>query len=191
MPRKTYPIADRGQLACLASAVRQEIVDTVQALGECSITAMAEALGRPADGLYYHVKALVECGLLVRKGTARNNRREEVIYSTPGSLKLVYRPGDRSNMKLICKIVDSLLNTAQRDFNAGFKSDLCRVEGERRNLWAGRSKGWLSREELAEVNELLDRLSALLNQPKTPEREHLLVLSWVQAPVAARSLRRS
>jgi len=181
------------QLSCLASAVRQEIVDTVQSLGSCSIAEMARLLGRPADGLYYHVKLLVKCGLLVEKGTETNNRREEVIYAVPHlghRMQIDYQPADPVNRKHVIRIVDSLLNTARQDFNQGLESGECVVRGEHRNLWAGRSKGWLKAEELVEVNELLGRLIELLNQRKSPERSQLHVLSWVLAPVATQPLRR-
>jgi DNA-binding Lrp family transcriptional regulator len=193
MSRKNYLITEPEQLKCLASAVRQEIVDTVQSLGECSIADIATALGRPADGLYYHVRELLKAGLLLKHGTARNNRREEAIYTTPardGSLQLRYELGDPVARKRIRRIVDSMLHTAARDFADGFESGLATVEGRHRNLWAGRTKGWLDMDDLREVNELLERLSELMDRSRSPERRNLLVLSWALAPVVAQPLRR-
>ncbi len=88
------------------------------------------------------------------------------------------------------KIADSLLNTARQNFNRGLESDCCVVKGEHRNLWAARSKGWLSPDELVGVNALLGRLSELLNQRKSPERGDPHVLSWAMAPVVVQQLRR-
>jgi len=186
-------IREPRQLRCLASAVRQEIVDTVQSLGSCSIAEMARLLGRPADGLYYHVKQLVDCGLLVEQGTEKNNRREEVIYAVPHldhRMQIDYQPEDPVSRQLISRIVDSMLNTARQDFNRGLESEGCVVRGDHRNLWAARSKGWLKPEELVEVNELLNRLSELLDNRKSSERRELLVLSWVMAPAVVQPLRR-
>ena len=62
---KGSAIADVGQIRALASSIRQDIVDTVAATGPCSVADVARTLGRPADGLYYHVKHLLGAGLLV------------------------------------------------------------------------------------------------------------------------------
>ncbi len=191
--RKSYWIREAKQLDCLASGVRQEIIDTVQSLGECSIADIARMLGRPADGLYYHVKELVRTGLLVKRGTARGLRREEVIYTIPfprRPMRLEYHLEDPSNRERIAKIVRSMLNTTQHDFEDGLASELSVVKGERRNLWAARKKGWLNREEIAEVNALLMRLSELFGQPRSEDRQHLHVVSWVLAPVTPKPLRR-
>ncbi|HET9620627.1 MAG TPA: helix-turn-helix domain-containing protein, partial [Kofleriaceae bacterium] len=52
-------IVEPRAIAALASPVRQEILDTVEALGgTATIAELAAQLGRPADGLYYHVTVL-------------------------------------------------------------------------------------------------------------------------------------
>lgn len=193
MARQTYRITGPKQLACLASAVRQEIVDTVQSLGKCSIADIARSLGRPADGLYYHVRELLRVGLLLEHGVARNGRREEAIYTTADArrpMQIEYRLDDPANRKRIGKIVDGMLNTARQDFAAGAESGHATVGGKRRNLWAARNKGWLNADELAQVNELLQRLAELLSRPKSPDRRKLHVLTWIIAPVDAQPPRR-
>jgi predicted transcriptional regulator len=44
------------QLAALATAARQEIVDVLEQMGTVSVAEMAGALGRPADALYFHLR---------------------------------------------------------------------------------------------------------------------------------------
>ena len=57
-------------IAALGSPVRQEIIDTVELLGgKATIAELAAQLGRPADGLYYHVRRLVAVGLLIGSGS--------------------------------------------------------------------------------------------------------------------------
>ena len=47
------------------STVRQEIVDTIEALGgDAAVADIAAHLGRPADGIYYHLRRLVDSGVL-------------------------------------------------------------------------------------------------------------------------------
>jgi len=51
-PTKPYVVKDPSQLASLASAARQEIVDVLPRLGTASVAEIAQALDRPADALY-------------------------------------------------------------------------------------------------------------------------------------------
>ncbi|HYV40165.1 MAG TPA: helix-turn-helix domain-containing protein, partial [Thermoanaerobaculia bacterium] len=62
---RTYSITRPDQLAALASPVRQEIVDVLAGMPRAPIAAIAAALGRPANGLYYHVRELVRVGLVL------------------------------------------------------------------------------------------------------------------------------
>lgn len=58
-------VRDPAQVRLLSSPVRQEMVDTLAALGgEAGVANLADQLGRPADGLYYHLRALVLGGLV-------------------------------------------------------------------------------------------------------------------------------
>ena len=87
------PIERLPQLKALVSPVRQDIVDTLQTLGTASTTDLAEQLGRPADGLYYHVRALLKAGLVVPAGTRPQGGRNEALYRTAApehGLKLNY-----------------------------------------------------------------------------------------------------
>jgi DNA-binding transcriptional ArsR family regulator len=58
-------IEDADEIALLASPTRIEIVDTLEALGSAvTVAELAAALGRPADGLYYHLRQLSDGGLI-------------------------------------------------------------------------------------------------------------------------------
>ena len=58
-------VRNAAAIRLLASPVRQEIVDTLEALGgEASVAELAAEVGRAADGLYYHLRLLVRGGLI-------------------------------------------------------------------------------------------------------------------------------
>ncbi|HTE54113.1 MAG TPA: helix-turn-helix domain-containing protein [Kofleriaceae bacterium] len=189
----TAVIDSLPRLRALISPARQEIVDTLQALGRASIAELATRLGRPSDGLYYHVRALVKAGLVVAAGQRAAGRRDERIYTTlaPGrSLRLRYRPRHRASAAALRRLVGSMLRTAERDFGAGLARPGVVVEGRRRALWAGRSKGWLSPAELERVNQLLAELGGLLSSGPSRARGQLFALTYVLAPADARPPRR-
>jgi len=188
-------IAARAQIAALGSPVRQELVDTLEALGGVATVAeLAAQLGRPADGLYYHVEILRRVGLFVAAagGTSRAGRSER-RYRTPARrgvpLQLVYRPADRRAVAAVRGVVGGMLRIARRDFDRGLGGAVV-VEGARRELWASRATGWVSDAELGAINRLLRQLGARLRKPRGGARRRLVSLCFVLAPLAARPTRR-
>ena len=186
-------IADPAQIRLLSSAVRQELVDTLAALGgEASVAALAEELGRPADGLYYHLRALVRGGLL-REVPSDGGGERAYRFAGEGDapLRLAYRLGAQGNQAELAIFARSLLQIAGRDFDEALHGENVTTEGPGRELWASRNKGWLSPADIAEVNALLERLSALTSQPKRPGRDRLMSCAFVLAPVSPRPKRRT
>lgn len=188
MKGKAAAVEKPAQIRALASTVRQDIVDTLQALGRASVPELAEHLGRPADSLYYHVRALLKAKLLVQVETRQRGRHVEAVYATPEPdkrLMLSYRPGRPASARALGELVASMLRAAQREFDAAIADPACVVDGPRRELWAGRAKGWLSDAELERCNALLAELAMLLSSPRTPGRDRLFSLQFLLAPAAA------
>jgi hypothetical protein len=102
----------------------------------------------------------------------------------------VYRPREKRNKEAVGRVVDSMLRIAQRDFHAALNRADTVVEGEQRELWAGRSKGWVDEKELAEINRLLRRLGDLLHKKRRPGRERLISLCYLLAPLEPQPARR-
>lgn len=183
-------VADPAQIRLLSSPVRQEVVDTLAALGgEASVAALAEQLGRPADGLYYHLRALVQGGL-VEEVADGDERRYRLAGEGDAPLRLAYDLGPSGNVSELGVFTRGLLQITGRDFDEALRTEGVVVEGPRRELWASRNKGWLSADDLEEVNALLERLSVLTSRPRAPGRERLMSCAFVLAPVNPRPKRR-
>jgi len=188
-------ISDASAIAALASPVRQELLDTLEALGgEATIAELAAQLGRPADGLYYHVAILRRAGLFVAGPGGRSRAgRSERRYRTPARpgtrLRLIYQPGKPRNAAALRGVVGGMLRIARRDFDRALVTATV-VEGPRRELWASRGTGWVSDAELAEINRLLEQLSSRLRQPRGGDRQHLISVCHVLAPMTPRPTRR-
>jgi DNA-binding transcriptional ArsR family regulator len=185
-------VRDPALIRLLSSAVRQEIVDTLASLGgEASVAAMAEHLGRPADGLYYHLRALVDGGLVEEAAaTDEDERRYRLAGEGDGPIRLAYDLGTQGNRRELGGFARALLQIAARDFEAALTTAEAVTEGPARELWASRNKGWLSKDDLREVSSLLERLSELSSQPKAPGRERLMSLAFALAPLSPRPKRR-
>ncbi|TNJ35018.1 winged helix-turn-helix domain-containing protein [Arenimonas terrae] len=188
--RRHQVVRGAEQITLLASPVRQDLVDTLEALGgEADVAAVATQLGRPADGLYYHFDLLAKAGLLQRVDTD-GARRYRIGQGRGAPLKLDYG-SDAESREAVGRVVDKLLQAARRDFHAALDEPGTVKEGPERELWAGRNKGWVHARDLAEANRLLTRLQQLLQGPRRVGRDRLVSLSFVLAPLPAAAGRRT
>ena len=185
-------VADPAQIRLLSSPVRQEMLDILASLGgTASVAELAEQLGRPADGLYYHLRALAGGGLVEEaKSDTGDESRYRLVGEGSAPVRLAYAPGAGGNGDELRAFTRGLLQIASRDFDDAIRREDVVVDGARRELWASRNKGWLSPDDLEEVNGLLERLSALTSQARAPGREQLTSLAFVLAPVSPRPKRR-
>lgn len=184
---RSYTISRPDQLAAIAAPVRQEILDALAGMPGSSVATIAAALGRPADSLYYHLRALLRVGLVVPAGRGRN--RSEALYRTVApELRIAYDPASPLNAARVGSAVASMMRLATRDFRRGFRPGVL-VSGPRRELWAGRSTGWLSRADAERVNALLKQLSALLHSSRRGRGKRFAALTFVLVPLEARPRR--
>src|SRR5438105_4689975 len=94
-------IDDPGKITVLAAPVRVEIATTIQALGGAATVAeLAAQLGRPADGLYYHLRAMVTGGL-IEEQAGTGGRSYRLAIPAGESMRLHYRPGATANAKAV------------------------------------------------------------------------------------------
>lgn len=184
MAKPSRSIVERpDHIALLASPTRQELLDTLDALGgEAAVADLAVQLGRPVAGLYYHLELLARAGLVEELAGAGGGRR----YRVPPALRLRYRPGNTANARAVAQFAAGMLRVARRDFDAAIRDPHVAGEGPRRTLWAARVKGWVGGAELVEINQLIARLGMLVSPERTPGRDRLVALTWVLAPVRVR-----
>ena len=157
MPSRTpgsYRITNRDQIDALASPVRLEIVDGVRLAGPCSIAELGRLLGRPADGLYYHMRVLVRVGLLVPCGARETTRRDEILYRTPARrIRTPLEQSTAAKRSGVVRIFSALLRLTDRDFrSAALGKRRCR------GIRSARIKGWLTADELREVQQHVDAI---------------------------------
>lgn len=189
--RRHGVVENAREIGLLASPTRIELIDTIEALGgEASVAELAAQLGRPADGLYYHLRQLAAGGLLAEIAAAEG-RRYRTRVPRGERLRLRYRPGRTANAAAVGDVAASVLRVAGRDFSRALADAASIADGPLRELWAARNKGWVGATELAEINRLLMRLNALLRRPRSPTRGRLVALSWILAPVDAKPPRRA
>jgi len=188
--KRSAVVENAREIGLLASPARIEIVDTLEALGTAvTVAELAARLGRPADGLYYHLRQLAAGGLIEQHDDS-DGRRYRTRTRGGDRLRLRYRPGAGANARAVRDVAGSMLRVAERDFARALADPDTVVEGPQRELWVSRGKGWVTAAELAEINRLLGRLRDLLQRPRANQDGKLITISWVLAPLEPKPARR-
>lgn len=183
---RTHKIRNIRQLATLAAAARQDIVDVLEQMGTVSVAELAAALDRPADALYFHLNALTRAGLVRHAGYRVRRGGKEALYRTVApELQLEYEPGSAANRRAVSAIVASMLRLATRDFTRSFERRQVVVSGEHRELWSMRKVGRLSPPQLADVNRRIQKLAQRVSAPRGQGR--LYALTVVLTPLDHRN----
>jgi len=175
---RTHLIRSRKQLAVLRAAARQEIVDVLEQLGTVSVAELAATLGRPADALYFHLRALTRAGLVRRSGSRTRPGGSEALYRTVApELRLRYEPDDAANREAVSAIVASMLRLATRDFARALRGGDVLVNGPGRELSAVRKVGRLSAAQIARLNRGIAALVREVSASRGEGRLYAVTLS--------------
>jgi DNA-binding transcriptional ArsR family regulator len=181
-----YIIRSKRQMRALAAPTRQEIVDVLPRMGTVSVAELASALGRPADSLYHHLRILNRVGLLRSAGSRRLNGRSGTLFrAVAPEMSLCYELGRKGNGIQINPIIASMLRLGIRDFSNSFETADASVSGPNRELWALRKTGWLSQDQIAEINRYIEKLMHVMAAPGRNGR--LYAVSIVLTPLSRRS----
>src|SRR4051812_42911292 len=106
-----------ARLAALTSPVRIELIGAVQTHGPASIRELAARLGRPADGLYHHVRTLVRAGVLAETERRKVGRREEAVYAlTAPRIGGGLDPASPAGREGVTRAATAALRLAAREF---------------------------------------------------------------------------
>jgi len=189
-PRRDTLITRRDQVASLASPARQEILDVLMRMEEVPLSDVARVLGKPVDGLYYHVRALERVGLVSRGGTRRRNGREEATFrSTAREFAIRVAPSPPAYARSVEAVVASMMRLGIRDFRRALAHPGNVLQGPRRDLWSLRTTGWLAEAEVAEVNRRIDRLRRSVSKPPRT-RGRLYAVTILLTPLSHRARKR-
>ena len=153
--RATSVVEKPAQIRVLASTARQDVLETVEARGRCTIRELARCLRRRPDALYYHLRVLQRAGFL----DVVREEGESVLSVRRRAVQLEYEPENARNRAAVLAVVAAMVRGSERGFERGFNSRAT-VSGPARNLWAGRVKGSLTKDQLATINELIESLLA-------------------------------
>lgn len=170
----------------ILSPVRREIVESMQELGPCSIADVARATGRPADGLYRHVRILVASGFLVEAGTRAGRRNPERLYDAAANDFLaprVHRGGPAAERDMIVRTADALAKSVVRTMRGSAAAKRLHCEDHARNFAVVHFVSWLTPERFEEVRDLAARMARVLERGRKDRRGDLYEALVLASPV--------
>ncbi len=165
--------ANVDQLRALASPVRIEIVGVFQSHGPLAIRELAEILGRPADGLYHHVRQLQKAKILRIAQMRRVGKRDEAVLElTAERFGHAEQPKTPAIRLAIVETAASALRLANREFRRAVlaekspkhkegpaRGDECRTRAR-----LSRQRSCLTDEDLCKLHEMLEQVDTFLKE---------------------------
>ena len=185
-PARDHPVylTSPRQIRTLRSVVRQQIVDVVGVIGPCTVAELADALGRSADGLYFHVKQLLAVGLLHVADPADSAHLRGQQVDVPGRpLFIHYDLSSPRARDAIATVAASMLRTASRQFQRALARSDAVGTGNRRNLWSTRIQAQLTEQDREQLNAILQTLITFM--ATRPRKQHgtMHALTFTVSPV--------
>ncbi|KPF81638.1 hypothetical protein IP78_04865 [Brevundimonas sp. AAP58] len=179
----TVWIEASGSHARVLSPRRQEILDRLLAFGPLPVRTLAEHLHAQPSALYHHLRFLVAAGMVVEAGFRSVNRRRERLYGAPAqAVRLKLRPEDPDNRAAVQSVVRGFGRQMDRDFVLGQVNPSATTEGSDRNLGLRRICASPGPAALAQINQKLEEIDALMIAARGPA-DQAVVLTWTLAPL--------
>lgn len=155
-----------------------------EALGTTSVRALAEHLGRSAESLYFHIRKLLACGLVVEAGTRPTGRRNEQLYRLVARrLRIAGDPGDADFADAMTQMCSSVLRATERDYSRSLEAGSARLHGAGRNISLQHFHVHLSPQHRRQMVAMIEELTAFVLEHNQPGRGELLSYTTLLSPV--------
>jgi len=165
--------------------MRQRVVAAMEALGTVSVRDLALHLDRSAESLYFHLRKLVECGLVLGDGERPTQRRPEQLYRLVApKLRIAGDPEDPEFGDALTEAGRSVLRAADRDYARAIEGGIGRLNGPARNLSLQHYHVHLTPAHRQRLVRMLEELTTFVLENNDPARGELHSLTAVLSPVA-------
>lgn len=154
-------MTEASEVRAIASPTRHAIYKVIQSQGEASVREIAAQLGRHPSSLYKQIDQLEEAGVIREVGTRATGKRDARVFSAE-KMWIKYEPDDPELIDALNAFVQAELRNAGRKIADAFEEGTAVTSGKGRDTYFASMFGWLTKEELAELNDLLDEVTALM-----------------------------
>ncbi|MBT8484215.1 MAG: helix-turn-helix transcriptional regulator [Phycisphaerales bacterium] len=181
--RKNLLIEDPARQAALTSPVRLELLEHLGVIGPATVRDLAERMERTTHALHYHVRQLVEAGIVVQTGSRKSGPRDEAIYDVVAErIEVAIDKRRRTDERPQVKIARAVFRRAERDYAALAAADPERLDAD--DVYAGRVRARMSARARAEVMKhvrAIERIFLAEMRKKHPPQTRLEILTATMA----------
>jgi DNA-binding transcriptional ArsR family regulator len=190
MTTKRLTLTTRDEVEAVASPVRMEIIRHLQSHERCTVGELAGYMRRSADSLYYHVRRLLEAGVLERVGSRPAGRREEAVLALSAQgLTIAVEEGAGAGVEAAIRTTRDMLRQAEESLRRAVERDPAGVDADGVPVVA-RLRSRLDAAARAEVREHLDAISAIFIRCKGSSAGSPHELTLLLVPVSEGAARR-
>lgn len=188
-----FTVRSDAEWSAINSPVRVEMLVFMLTTGPCAIRELASLMDRPADGLYHHMRRLVEAGIVTEVGTRKAGTQIEAIYQTVGKdITVDGNIGRKRTRERRLRLLRTLLQHAWKTVEAAFEAQAAVVEGEQENFRLNWRISWLDDRQLAEVKQHQAAIERILQQGMRQRHGRLFAhLTYLSPVVRTRGARPS
>lgn len=188
--KKTLKINTPERWEAISSGVRFEIITFLSACGPCSIAELAEHMLVRADGLYHHIRRLLNAEMIQEVGYEKVGRQSQVIYDLAADHYLfdVYsKKAIASNIERLEKLNSAIFRRSERLFADALESGKLSFNDETRNAFLRSDTARLTEPERQRAIELMTELTGLFENARKNRDGDLYFLTLQFSPLIRES----
>lgn len=180
-----HTITEQKQIEALVSPVRGLLLSTLCSSGPCSVGELAQLVGRKPRALYYHLDALVDCGLVHEVGSRPTRRRQETLYDAIADTVLVDEHGVRDSAWLDAhrRAIAASLRQAIRVHDAAIADPTTITGGDCPELRMQTMQAQLTEDGLKRVMDMLEEMLTVMREEREKRSGRFYSLTLSFAPV--------
>ena len=186
MPRPPiHAISRLEDWAVMMAPVRFELLEVMRDIAPCSVGELADALDRPADSIYPHLRLLAKIGVVVEAGSRASRTRPGKVYDLvaddfrPG----FGRTGARAKTAAIDRTMQGLTRIVSRTSRKAAAAGRFSYDEDFQNVVAKLEQAWLTPRELSVVRSRLQSLKRYLDARKGRRAGELYLAAFFVMPV--------
>ena len=183
-------VASPEQRAVLTSPFRLEIMGWFGQGQQLSVRELARHLERPAASLYFHLRKLVEVGLLKEVARRSTGTREAAVYAAAAErIALPVDPCSKSSTRAAVRTVSALLRQADREFRVALEHGALDQGSPEEAQRGRRQRAWLNEAAVAEVGRRLRSLETYMERQTRKKEGREYAWTSLLVPLARRRSR--
>ncbi|MEM1011530.1 MAG: helix-turn-helix domain-containing protein [Planctomycetota bacterium] len=151
-PHALTPMKTFEQFRVLLSPARVEIYEFLQAVAPCSVAELAAVSGRPADGLYPHLRQLERIGAVEVVDREPKGRVTEAIYDLTGDdVDFDFRGRKKLGDKVISLAAELFIRLGRTALRDAVEAGI--LDYEKKNVVLRNAMTWLTDDDVVEVRK--------------------------------------